>query len=77
MCIHIDLIPAFKIFKGEIDVSPSYFFGRPPRIELLGTQTSGYGKPPLTEEGYTFWAFGESLKPAAVFFYFVTLSVRL
>ncbi len=54
MCIHIDLIPAFKIFKGEIDVSPSYFFGRPPLIELLGTRTTGYGKPPLTEERYTF-----------------------
>ncbi len=31
-----DLILAFKIFKGEVDVNPSEFFHRPPRAGLRG-----------------------------------------
>ncbi len=32
--LRADLIMTFKIFKGEVDLSPSYFFNRPPRSVL-------------------------------------------
>ncbi len=34
--LRADLIPAFKIFKGEVDLNPSEFFLRPPRAGLRG-----------------------------------------
>ncbi len=34
--LRADLILAFKIFKGEVDLSPSDFFLRPPRARLRG-----------------------------------------
>ncbi len=33
--LRADLILAFKIFKGEVDLNPSGFFLRPPRAGLL------------------------------------------
>ncbi len=34
--LRADLIPAFKIFKGEVDLNPSEFFLRPHRAGLRG-----------------------------------------
>ncbi len=34
--LRTDLIQAFKIFKGEVDLNPSEFFLRPPRAGLRG-----------------------------------------
>ncbi len=34
--LRADLILAFKIFKGEVDLNPSEFFLRPPRAGLRG-----------------------------------------
>ncbi len=34
--LRADLILAFKIFKGEVDLNPSDFFLRPPRAGLRG-----------------------------------------
>ncbi len=34
--LRADLILAFKIFKGEVDLNPSEFFPRPPRAGLRG-----------------------------------------
>ncbi len=34
--LRADLILAFKIFKGEVDLNPSAFFLRPPRAGLRG-----------------------------------------
>ncbi len=34
--LRVDLILAFNIFKGEVDISPSNFFLRPPRAGLRG-----------------------------------------
>ncbi len=33
--LRADLILAFKIFKGEVDLNPSEFFLRPPRAGLI------------------------------------------
>ncbi len=37
--LRADLILAFKIFKGEVELNPSDFFLRPPRTGYEGTPT--------------------------------------
>ncbi len=49
--LRADLILAFKIFKGEVDLNPSEFFLRPPRAGLRGYTDRLLQGPSVFDEG--------------------------
>ncbi len=49
--LRADLILAFKIFKGEVDLNPSEFVLRPPEPVYEGTPTDYYKAQAVFNEG--------------------------
>ncbi len=56
--LRTDLIMAFKIFKGEVDLNPSEFFLRPPEPGYEGTPTDYCKDQAVFDAGAVPFRFG-------------------